>query len=447
MLNIYERTEKDRSELTKTIEKILAYAKKKGADEAAVAISKKTGISTKVRNQDVEKLTFSKDRSIGITVYCNKCSGSVATTDISDESLYNAVDAAIAISKHTQYDEYSGLPDESDLYKDNIDLDMFHPQEPDPDFCINRALELEKLTIGKPFIKQTVASSFSSKYGLTVIGNSLGQIISIPTSAFSSSLTTIGEKDGNMETGSGYHLSCDLNDLWSNEKIANEAIEDTTSRLGAIKINTMTAPIIFDKLVSPSLFGVLAAGLSGRSQFKKTSFITGCLEQQLFPSWINVYEDPFIKKNIHSAPFDSDGSKTIAKPIVENGIIKTYLLSSYSARQLKMKNTGNAGGTYNWIISNSNISQKDLLKEMGTGLLVKDTIGSHIDRTTGDFSFGVSGDWIENGEVAYPVHEITIAGNIKDVFKNIVKIANDPDPRVGKQVGSMFIGELKIAGN
>ena len=257
MLNIYERTEKERIDLEKTIEKILSYAKKQGADQAKVSINKNTGISADIRAQSVEKVTFSKDRSLGITVFCNHCSGSVATTDLSDSAIYDAVDAAIAISKHTERDEFSGLADKDDLYFDHIDLDRFHPKEPDPDLCIQRAMELEKLTMGKPMIKQTISSYTSSSYGQAVFGNSYGQIISIPFSSFCSSLTLLGEKDGNMETGGGYHISCDSDDLWSTEKIADEAISDTVSKLGARKVSTTTSPVIFDNTVAPSVFSIL----------------------------------------------------------------------------------------------------------------------------------------------------------------------------------------------
>lgn len=446
MLNIYERTEKERIDLEKTIEKILSYAKKQGADQAKVSINKNTGISADIRAQSVEKVTFSKDRSLGITVFCNHCSGSVATTDLSDSAIYDAVDAAIAISKHTERDEFSGLADKDDLYFDHIDLDRFHPKEPDPDLCIQRAMELERLTMGKPMIKQTISSYTSSSYGQAVFGNSYGQIISIPFSSFCSSLTLLGEKDGNMETGGGYHISCDSDNLWSTEKIADEAISDTVSKLGARKVSTTTSPVIFDNTVAPSVFSILCSAISGNMQYKKISFINDCLGQQIFPSWINVYEDPLIKKSLYSRSFDHDGVKTKPKHIIENGIVKTYILSAYTARQLKMKNTGNAGGTCTLKISNSGISQEALFNEMGTGLLVKETMGMDIDPTTGDFSFGAEGQWIENGQIVYPVHEITIAGNIKDVFKNIVKIANDIDPRFKNKVGSILLGPLKIAG-
>lgn len=446
MLNIYERTQKERIELEKTIEKLLAYAKKQGADQTKAAINKQTGITAEIRNQNVEKVTFSKDRSLHITVYCNHCSGSVTTTDLSDDAIYNAIDAAIAISKHTEYDEYSGLPNEDDLYFGNIDLDRFHPQEPDPNVCIENAMNLEKLTIGKPFIKQTISATFHSSYGQGVMGNSNGQMLNIPFSDFSSSISLLAEKDGAMESGYGHHFSCDINDLWSNEKIAKEAIDETISKLGAKKIQTTTSPVIFDNSVSPILFYFLAGGLGGRSQFKKTSFINDCLNKQLFPSWININEDPFIKKNPYSRAFDFDGAKTTAKPIIENGVVKTYILSAYSARQLKMKNTGNAGGSATWKVTNSNITQKQMLKELDTGLLVRDLMGTHFDPNTGDFSFGAEGLWVENGQIAHPVHEITIAGNIKEVYKNLVGIANDIDPRSKIKVGSVLIPSLKIAG-
>lgn len=446
-MNIEERLSKEQLELQRIIDKTLAYAQKCGVSQAAASVLKQTGLTIKVRNQDVEKVAFSKDRSLSITVYNNHCKGSSATTDLSDDAIISTVDAAIAISHHTEKDEYSGLAEEKDLQDKIIDLDQFHPIEPDPDIMTADAIRLEKLATSNDKVKQSIGATIVNEYGQNILGNTYGQRLYTPYSIFSESVGLIAEKDGKMENGYGYHYAANSNDLWSLEDVAKEAIDDTLSKLGPRKLSTMTCPVIFDKNLSPRLFGYLIAGLSGRDQFKKTSFINDCLGSQLFPEWLSIEENPYIPKELASSCFDADGARTLRRFIINKGINESYILSAYSARQLKMQNTGNAGGTHNLIVTNSKISRSKLLKQMNNGLIVTELMGNGFDSITGDLSVGASGFWVENGEIQYPVNEITIAGNVKNMFKDIVAISNDINQRSSTKVGSVLIDHMKIAGN
>lgn len=445
-MEINERIDKEQRDLEKIVRKALAYAEKNGADEAVVSVSKSTGLSTSVRNRNVEKVTFRKTRSMAICVYKNKCKGVAASSDLSDSAVKDAIDAAIAISKHTEPDQYSGLPDKNDLLMESVDLDQFHPTEPNSDECIETALELEKIGLSNPKIKQSMGARISQNYGLAVRGNTLGQIFSHKHSGFSRSLSLTAEQDGISECGSGWHSSCDKNDLWDLEKIAKEAIEDTVSQLGARKIKTTSAPVIFDRLEAATIFEWLEDGLYGSNQFHKSSFINECLGQKLFPRWLNITEDPLIKKSAYSSPIDADGVKTFKHPIITDGAVASYILSTYSARQLKLPCTGNSGGTYTWFITNNGISRQRLIKQMGTGLVITSLMGSGFDSVTGDISYGARGLWYENGELVCPVKEVTIAGNARDIFSSIVAISNDIDERSSCKTGSVLLGEMKIAG-
>lgn len=447
-LSINERIKKEQIELEKIIEKAITYAKKQGADQAKIYVSKSTGLDVSVRNQEVENISFNKNRVLGITVYCNNSKANCTTSDLSDDAIYSSVDAAIAIAHYTQKDPFAGLPEKDDLMFETIDLDILHPLEPDPDFSTKQAIELEKLALNHPLIKQTINSSFCNRYGQSIVGNTYGQIITSQFSYFSSSIGLIGEKDGVMENGYGYHFACDINDLWSIETIAKEAIDKTIRHIGARKIKTISVPVIFDKSTATTLFNFLISALSGKSQFKKTSFLNDCLNTQVLPNWLSVYEDPLIKKEFASSYVDNDGAKTIPRFIVEDGVVKSYLLSAYSARQLKLKNTGNAGGIYNWIINSKNKvpTKNELLKTLDKGLIVTSLMGHGFDPITGDYSFGAKGLWVEQGEILYPVHEITIAGNAKDTLKNIIAIDNDINKKSQIKTGNILVDTIKIAG-
>ncbi len=445
-MNIEERIYKEQGELLKIIDKALAYAQKNGVTQAAASVSKRTGLKVKVRNQEVEKVSFSKGRSLSIEVYTNRCSGSSYTRDLSEDAIISTVDAAIAISRHTTRDEYAGLPEEKDMQDQNVDLDQFHPQEPDADKMANDALSLEKMSLAHPQIKQSYGASFVNSYGQLIIGNTYGTRLCKPFSSFSESINLIAEKDGKMENDGAGHSAVDFADLWSMEKLSSCAIERTISRLGPRKLQTMTCPVIFDKRAAPTLLSFLLDGLNGRSQFQKTTFIKDCLGTKLFPDWINIEENPYIPKKIFSSCFDMDGARTTRKFIINGGVCESYILDAYSARQLKMQNTGNAGMVSNVIVSNSGITKEQLLKQMGKGLIVTELMGSGFDEITGKLSVGACGFWVENGEIQYPVNEITIAGDVKELFQNIVAIDDDFDPRSSVKVGNILIDHMKIAG-
>ncbi len=446
-MEILERLEKERQELVKVVEKSLDYIKSKHISQAEVSVARSTGLTTIVRNQETENVNFSKSKRLSICVINDNHEGVAATSALDPDSIKDTIDAAIEISKHTEKDIYCGLPDKEDLQHEFANFDVFYPCDPDPQDQIDKAMELEKICLGEKEIKQSRGSNYHSSYGQTVSGNTYGQMICENYSVFSNSISLIAERDDQMECSGGGHYTYAKNKLWSLEQIAEEAISNTKSKLGGKKLSTRTVPIILDKYNAPMIFNWLEVGLFGRAQFKKVSYITDCLGQQVMPNWLTVHEDPYVKGEMASSSFDSTGAKTIKRDIVTNGTVASYLLSAYSARQLKMKNTGNASGTYNWYITNSGISFDELVKKLDTGIIITETMGDDFNSITGDISIGISGLWVEHGEIIHPIKEMTLAGNVKDILKSVVAISNDINPKSAIKTGSILLSELKIAGS
>lgn len=445
-MNIQERLVSEETELKALVNKALNYISDKHLDQAKVCVDKDTGLSTSVRNQETEKVDFTKSRSMVVTIYNNHHKGFAMTSDLSESAVFSTIDAAIAISKHTGEDIYCGLAEKEDLQTEYTDFDVFYPKEPDPDKQIAVAMELEKICMSKEHIKQCIGASTSNNYSQMVYGNTLGQIFTERSSSYSEGISLLAEKDGKMENGGSYHYSYTTDKLWSLEELSAEAIEDTVSKLGGESITTRTSPVIFDRYIATSLFSWLMSGLAGTSQFKKTSFIAGCLGKELMPKWLTVHEDPYAMHEMSSSCVTSSGAKTVKRDIVSSGTVASYLLSAYSARQLKMKNTGNDDGTHTWYITNSGITRKELEKQMNNGLIVNELLGSGFNPITGDLSVGASGFLVENGEIVRPVKEITIAGNAVDIFRNIAAISNDVNMKSSIRTGSILVDGIKIAG-
>ena len=256
----------------------------------------------------------------------------------------------------------------------------------------------------------------------------------------------IGEQDGDMQREYGYTSARSLGDLWTPEQVADEAVSRTLGRLGARKIDTQRAPVLFHPDVAASLFGHLVMGISGGNLYRQSSFLLDSLGEQIFPDWFDIHEQPHLHKGLASSPFDNEGVRTVERRIIEQGKLQTYLLTSYSARKLDMALTGHAGGIHNWNIANTGQSFEQLLKMLGTGLLVTEMMGQGVNIVTGDYSRGAAGFWVENGEIAYPVEEITIAGNLRDMYKGIQAVGTDTELRSSLKTGSVLIDEMKIAG-
>lgn len=439
------------NELTRlkdSVAKALESAKRLGATSAEVSMSKQTGLCVSTRLREVETVEFNHDGALGITVYSGNRKGSSSTSDLSEPAIESAVAAAISIAKHTSEDPFNGLADSEFMVQNPPDLDLYHPGSLDPQYAIEQALAAEDAGLSfDSRITNSDGASYNSHQGLRIYGNSHGLIEGYPSTRHSLSAVVIGEQDGEMERDYEYSVSRFPDKLLSPEVIGENAAKNTLGRLGARKLDTMTVPVVISRELASGFFGHLVTAISGGSLYRKASFLLDKLGQQIFPDWLNIVERPHLKGMLASTPFDHEGLATRDLDIITNGELATYLLTSYAARKLDLTPTGHAGGAHTWQVGHTVADQGALLRQMGTGLLVTDLMGSSVNMISGDYSRGAAGFWVENGVIQYPVHEITIAGNLNDMYKNIVAIAGDVDPRKSTLCGSILLDEMKVAGN
>lgn len=438
------------AEQRKTLEQAVATAlelAKAGSDGAEVAVTKTTGISVSTRYGEVENVEFNSDGALGITVYRQNRKGSASSTDLSPEAIGRTVQAAIDIAKYTSADPYAGVADRELLAFDAPDLDLYHPTDLDPDRAIELAARAEQAALkADKRITNTEGGSFNSHIGMKVFGNSHGMIQGYSSSRHSISSSVIAEANGDMERDYAYTLGRAMEDLKSPEWVGEECARRTLSRLSPRKLSTMKAPVIFAAEVATGLFGHLVGAISGGSVYRKSTFLLDSMGKQILPEWLTIQEQPHLLKGLASTPFDSEGIRTQQRDIIKDGVLQTWLLTSYSARKLGLQSTGHAGGIHNWRIAGQGDSFGQLLKKMGTGLVVTELMGQGVSGITGDYSRGAAGFWVENGEIQYPVSEITIAGNLKDMWRNMVTVGSDIELRSNIQCGSVLLPEMKIAG-
>ncbi|MBC5791790.1 metalloprotease PmbA [Providencia sp. JUb39] len=445
-MSVTEQVAEQRKQLEQAVAHALEFAKSR-CDGAEVAVNKSTGISVSTRQGDVENVEFNSDGALGITVYHKQRKGSASSTDLSDEAIERTVQAAIDIASYTSEDPCAGPADKSLLAFEAPDLNLFQATELSPEEAIKLASIAEMTALNADSrIVNTEGGSFNGHYGIRVFGNSLGLLKSYSSSRYSMSSCVIAEQNGEMERDYAYTIARSMQALKSPEWVGQECARRTLSRLSPRKLPTMKAPVIFASEVATGLFGHLVGAISGSSIYRKSSFLMDSLGKQILPSWLTINEQPHLMGGLASSPFDSEGVRTTERNIVENGVLQTWLMTSYSARKLGLQSTGHAGGIHNWRIEGQGISFDALLKQMGTGLVVTELMGQGVSGITGDYSRGASGFWVENGEIQYPVSEITIAGNLKDMWMNMVTIADDIETRSNIQCGSVLIPEMSIAG-
>ncbi|MFM4962003.1 metalloprotease PmbA [Aeromonas caviae] len=443
-----DQIRQDQSHLEAVVAEALEIAKGLGAGLAEVSISKQTGLSVNTRGCELESIEFNKDGALGIAVYRDGCKGSSSTTDLTKPAIRAAVEAAMEIARHTSPDDCAGLADADLLAWDAPDLQLCHQIELDPQRGIALAIECERLALGRDArIKHSDGASFSSHLGVKVYGNSHGFVKGYAASRNSLSCVLIGEQDGDMQRDYGYSSSRSLDGLWSPQRIADEAVERTVSRLGARKISTRHAPVLFHPDTAAGLWGHLVMAISGGNLYRKSSFLLDKLGKQILPEWLTIQEFPHLPGGLASTPFDGEGVRTRDMDIIRNGELMSWLLTSYSARKLGLATTGHAGGIHNWQVSNTGQDFQGMLKEMGTGLLVTELMGQGVNIVNGDYSRGAAGFWVENGEILYPVEEITIAGNLADMFSHIVAVGSDEDERSSLKTGSVLVEQMKLAGH
>ena len=438
------------AEQRKVLEQAVAQAlelAKAGTDGAEVAVSKTTGIGVSTRYGEVENVEFNSDGALGITVYYQNRKGSASSTDLSSDAIQRTVQAAVDIARYTSPDPCAGMADRELLAFDAPDLDLFHPWEIDPDKAIEMAARAEQASLqADKRITNTEGGSFNSHVGIKVFGNSHGMLQSYCSSRHSLSSCVIAGEEGDMERDYAYTIGRALGDLQSPEWVGQECARRTLSRLAPRKLPTMKAPVIFAPEVATGLFGHLVGAISGGSVYRKSTFLLDALGTQILPEWLTVEEKPHLLKGLASTPFDSEGVRTQDREIVKDGVLQTWLLTSYAARKLGLQSTGHAGGIHNWRIAGQGSSFDDLLKQMGKGLVVTELMGQGVSGITGDYSRGAAGFWVEKGEIQYPVSEITIAGNLKEMWRNIVTVGDDIETRSNIQCGSVLLPEMSIAG-
>ncbi|MCE0490070.1 metalloprotease PmbA [Pantoea sp. Mb-10] len=445
-MNVSTQVAEQRKVLEQAVAQALELAKA-ATDGAEVAVSKTTGIGVSTRYGEVENVEFNSDGALGITVYHQNRKGSASSTDLSPEAIKRTVQAAIDIARYTSADPFAAPADRDLLAFDAPDLDLYHPWEIDADRAIELAAQAEEAALkADKRITNTEGGSFNSHVGIKVFGNSHGMLQSYCSSRHSLSSSVIAEQDGNMERDYAYTMARAFDELHSPEWVGSECARRVLSRLAPRKLPTMKAPVLFAPEVATGLFGHLVGMISGSSVYRKSTFLLDALGKQILPEWLTISEQPHLLKGLASTPFDSEGVRTEARDIIKDGVLQTWLLTSYSARKLGLKSTGHAGGIHNWRIAGQGHSFDDLIKQMDRGLVVTEMMGSSISAMTGDYSRGAAGFWVENGEIQYPVSEITIAGNLKEMWRNIVTVGDDIETRSNIQCGSVLLPEMKIAG-
>lgn len=435
------------NQLKNTVQDLLDEAKKQGATAAEAGLSQDNGLSVSVRLGEVETLEYHCDQGLGVTVYFGQRKGSASTTDLSLASIKETVSAACSIARFTSEDSFSGLPEQQLLATEFPDLELYHPWDVNADKAIALATECEDAARSfHPEISNSEGASVNSHQGIRVMGNSLGFLQGYATTRHSLSCSVLAQRGDSMQRDYWYSVARNALHLESAVAIGNKAAERTLRRLEGRSLSTRQCPVLYCAETASGLLGSFIGAISGGNLYRKSSFLLDALGSQVFPEFVRIHEQPHLKAALGSAAYDGEGVATKPRDIVTGGILQGYVLGTYSARKLGMQSTGNAGGVHNLTIDPGNLDFDGMLKELNTGLLVTELMGQGVNMVNGDYSRGAAGFWVENGQIQYPVEEITIAGNLKDMLKNIVAIGNDVDYRGNIRTGSILVEQLSIAG-
>jgi PmbA protein len=436
------------ADLETIIDHALQEARTRGATQAEAAVSQDTGLSVSVRLGEVETLEHQRDRSMGITVYFDKRKGSAGTADFSPEAVRATVAKACSIARFTAEDACAGLADARLMASDPPDLDLSHPWSVTADQAIELAKTCESAALSfDPRINNSEGASVATHRGLHVYGNTHGFIGGYPTTSHTLSCVVLAGTGDDMQRDFWYSSSRDFHELQEPEVIGRESARRTIARLDPRKIATQRAAVLFVPELARGLIGHFVAAIRGSSQYRQSSFLLNSVGEQIFPKQLQIAERPHIHKAMGSAPFDDEGVATRDRELVADGTLTGYVLSSYSARKLGLETTGNAGGAHNLLVAPTLTGgAAAMLARLGTGLLVTELMGQGVNTVTGDYSRGAAGFWVERGAIQYPVAEITIAGNLRAMFKGIAAVGDDVDVRGGTRVGSILLEEMTIAG-
>ncbi|WP_374325546.1 metalloprotease PmbA [Aquipseudomonas alcaligenes] len=435
-------------DLQAQVEQIIAEARRQGASACEVAVSMEQGLSTTVRQGEVETVEFNRDQGFGITLYVGQRKGSASTSASGEAAIRETVAAALAIAKHASEDDCAGLADAALMARELPDLDLYHPWAIAPEQAVELALACEAAAFATDKrISNADGTSLSTHQGCRVYGNSHGFVGGYASTRHSLSCVMIAEGEGQMQRDYWYDVNRQGELLADPLSIGRKAAERSVARLGARPVPTCEVPVLFAAELATGLFGHFLAAISGGNLYRHSSFLEGALGQRLFPEWLKLDERPHIPRAMGSATFDGDGLATYAKPFVAGGELVSYVLGTYSGRKLGLPSTANSGGVHNLFVSHGDEDQQALIKRMGRGLLVTELMGQGLNLVTGDYSRGAAGFWVENGEIQFPVQEVTIAGNLKDMFRQIVAVGSDLELRGNIRTGSVLIERMTVAGS
>jgi PmbA protein len=436
-------------ELSATVSLVLEEARRQGASQCEADASLQRGLTATVRLGEVDTVEYQRDRGLGATVYFGKRKGSASTADLSPHAVRATVAKACAIARYTAEDECAGLADPEDLARAIPDLDLYHPWQLEPNDAVELARRCEAAGLAVDArVSNSEGASVADQRGVRVYGNSHGFLGGYASTSHTVSCVLLAQQGDDMQRDYWYSTARDPTDLEEASLIGRRAAEHAIGRLGARKLGTRRAPVLFVPEMARGLYRNFVGAIRGGSQYRRSSFLVGAAGETVFPEFLQMQERPHIPKGLASSPFDDEGVATRDRDLVRDGVLQGYVLDSYSARKLGLKTTGNADGMHNLLVtaSRQSVTFDELLRRMHNGLIVTELMGQGVNPVTGDYSRGASGFWVQSGVVAFPVHEITIAGNLREMYRNIVALGTDVDARGSLITGSVLIDDLTIAG-
>ncbi|MEW8646878.1 MAG: metalloprotease PmbA [Candidatus Thiodiazotropha endolucinida] len=439
--------EQRKAELQQLVEDLLSEAERLGATAAEAAVSSNTGLSLTVRLGETETIEHTRDNGLGVTVYFGQRKGSASTSDLSPQAINETVEAACNFARYTSEDPCSGLADAELMASDNPDLDLYHPWRQNVEEAIELAIRCEDAARDyDPRIVNSEGASLNSHDGLHVYGNTHGFMGGYPSSRHSLSCAVVGKQNESMQRDYWYTLSRQSKRLDTPEAVGRMAAERTLARLNARQLPTQQAPVLFQADVAVGLLRSFIGAIRGSALYRKASFLLDHLGKPVFPEFVTIHEEPRLARGLASAAYDNEGVATCNREFVRQGVLDSYVLDSYAARKLGMRTTGNAGGVRNLRINSGELDREGLLRTMDKGLIVTELMGQGVNMVTGDYSRGAAGFWVEGGEIQYPVEEITIAGNMREMLMGLLEVGSDVETRSSIQTGSWLIDRMMIAG-
>jgi len=443
-----QETAAQQGKLQDSVAQALDQAAALGASQAEASASFGAGLSVTVRQQDVETLEYHRDQGLDVTVYFGQRKGSASTTDMRAAAIAETVAKACSLARYAAEDEAAGLADASRMATEFPDLDLYHHWALDADEAISVATACEAAALNSDKrISNSEGATVGKHEGCHVYGNSHGFLAGFPDSQHSLSCSVLAGQGGNMQRDYEYTVARDPAELVAAETVGRQAGLATVARLGSRKLDTRVTPVIYPAKLARGLFGHAIGALGGGALYRRASFLLDGLGEQVFAPHITLSERPFLPRGLSSSTFDNEGVATQERALVSRGVLEGYVLASYYARKLGLDSTGNAGGVHNLLVSDTGVSYADLIEEMGTGFVVTELMGQGVNPVTGDYSRGAAGFWIENGEIVHPVHEVTLGGNLRDMYKGILQVATDTDCRGGIRSGSVLIDKMTLAGS